>query len=781
MKQKTIEDKYKKLTDIEHILLRPGMYIGSIVDADFDNWYLNPVDNRMVYGKLNYNPGFVKLFDEIVSNSVDEHKRNKKLNMIKVNIDRDKGIIKVWDNGGIPVEIHKEHKQYVPEMIFGDLKAGSNFDDTEERTATGTNGLGAKLNGCFSTYFKVTTADNKNRFEMVWTNNSRNKTKPVITPITQHFTEIEYHPDFTALKTSFTDGNYLKLVKRVYDVAGCNPNINVFLNDEHIKIKSFRQYIGYFHENAVANIIYTEQPNWKIGVGSSDGQFSSIAYVNGAETPDEGSSHVSYIANQLINGIREYIEKKHKIEIRPSNIKQYLKVFIDATIVNPMYSSQTKEKLITDERKFGSICEIDDKVIKQIIESDVVQKIIDWVKAKEMAAEQAELRKLSKDVTKVNPKSIIKLCDANEKLEREKCSLYIAEGDSASKCTRSVGDKRLTGTLPLKGKIPNVSELKASEILENDEIKNIIIALGLTPGVKVNSIKDLRYGKIVILTDQDCLGKDTMVMMADRSYKAISEILPGDMVIGGSGNVRKVTNVIETMKSHYFKCDINGQEVISSLDHKFIVKDRRLVAGFTTPFGNDEWVIEKAQNIMVHKHIVKSEFGNEYELTNKKICKADITLFDITVEEDHTFYVKCGDTNILMKNCDGAGHITGLLLNLFHRFWPELFDLGAIYRFVTPLIKVYKNDKDKSPIEFFSISEYEKWKAKHPDKKGNIRYFKGLGGHKTEDFKSYLSNINNYLYQFKKEDVKDDDLFDLCFSQGKGKADARKVWLDIVE
>ena len=131
-KQKGIEQKYQKLTDIEHVLLRPFMYIGSISPHTGEQYLF---DGEKVWNEeVTYNPGFLKLFDEIISNSVDEHRRNLKLNEIRVTINRDTNTLSIWDNGGIPVEKHPVHKEWIPEMIFSNLKAGSNFDDTEQRT-----------------------------------------------------------------------------------------------------------------------------------------------------------------------------------------------------------------------------------------------------------------------------------------------------------------------------------------------------------------------------------------------------------------------------------------------------------------------------------------------------------------------------------------------------------------------------------------------------------------------------------------------------------------------
>lgn len=139
----SIDQKYQKLTDVEHVLLRPGMYIGSIKTHTEECWV--PQGDEYVLREVTYNPGFLKLFDEIISNSVDEHKRNPKLNRIRATINAHSHEIQIEDNGGIPVEIHGKYNEWIPEMIFSNLKAGSNFDDTEERTVVGTNGVGSVI------------------------------------------------------------------------------------------------------------------------------------------------------------------------------------------------------------------------------------------------------------------------------------------------------------------------------------------------------------------------------------------------------------------------------------------------------------------------------------------------------------------------------------------------------------------------------------------------------------------------------------------------------------
>lgn len=245
MAKKKIEEIYQELTQEQHILKRPGMYVGSIKHHDTEFIFAEE-DRNLKITNVSVVPAFMKLFDEIISNSVDESKKNdSKLNTIKVNIKGDE--ILVWDNGGIPVVVHKETKSYVPEMIFSKARAGSSFDDTEQRTSVGTNGIGAYAVNVFSKIFTVTTCDGKNKFVQVFSENMSKRTKPKITPSTKCHTEISYVPDYERFGMIKLDEPHLMMIKkRVFDIAGCNPNLKIFFNDEQIKFKSFEDYVSLY-------------------------------------------------------------------------------------------------------------------------------------------------------------------------------------------------------------------------------------------------------------------------------------------------------------------------------------------------------------------------------------------------------------------------------------------------------------------------------------------------------------------------------------------------------
>jgi DNA topoisomerase-2 len=178
---KTVEQIYQKKTQTEHILLRPDTYVGSVEKQDDQMWVWNSEKSEMESRYLSYVPALYKIFDEILVNAADNLQRDSKMNTISVEIDKKQGRIKVWNNGkGLPIQIHKEHKVFVPELVFGHLLTSDNYDDTEKKVTGGRNGFGAKLTNIFSTRFTVETANRGKRYKQKWTSNMSRKEKPEI-------------------------------------------------------------------------------------------------------------------------------------------------------------------------------------------------------------------------------------------------------------------------------------------------------------------------------------------------------------------------------------------------------------------------------------------------------------------------------------------------------------------------------------------------------------------------------------------------------------------------
>lgn len=517
---KTIEARYRKLTDVEHALIRPGRYIGSIKPHTTETWvvggYPQVDDGNMVREEITWNPGLIKLFDEVISNSVDESKRDgSNLDTIKVTFN-DAGEITVWDNGGIPVVTHSEHNEPVPTLIFGYLRSGSNFDDTEDSSGTGQNGEGATLTNIFSTSFCVETCDGKKKFKQTWSNNMRSVTKAKISPAegSKGFTKITFTPDYAHLDTKLDEGNIAKLIKRVHDVAGCNPKLKVSLNGERIIIKSFEDYVRLY----TPTFEYEDNGDWQVAVSQSVESFQHVSFVNSTETV-LGGSHVYYVSMQIASELRALISKKYKVDLKPSEIQNHLRIFINARIVNPRYDSQTKENLITEVKEFKTAWAPSERFIKNIFKSDIIKSILIWVEAKAHAAEMEALKELNKDVDKADPRRVEKFSDAIDQLSRHKCELYLTEGDSARKSIQEArGKNPFIGSFALKGKPLNITDCDRSVILDNREIKSILLITGLKIGVQVKSVNQLRFGKIVIMSDQDLDGFHVAALLLNLFY-----------------------------------------------------------------------------------------------------------------------------------------------------------------------------------------------------------------------------------------------------------------------
>ena len=506
--QKNIETKFRKLNEVEHVLLRPGRYIGAITPHTEVTHVYDIASKRMVKKEVTYNPGFLKLFDEVISNSVDHSKTSegKHVDTIRVEVNQKTGEISVYDNGGIPVLKHSEYNQWVPEMIF-ELRAGSNFNDDDQSMLTGQNGEGAALTNIFSKEFIVETCDSKNKFKMKFAENSqvRNPAKVAAAEGAKGFTRITYFPDFEKLGCEFTDDNMTMLMKRVVDVAGLNTHLKVYWNGERIPTRTFKDYVE-LYTGPDADYAYDETEHWKVAVSASDDGFQHMSFVNGTHTK-EGGTHILYAGMQIWERIREFIKKKHKIDVKPSELRQHMTLFIDCSIVNPRYSSQTKENLMTEVKDYKTSWEVPDKMINKIVKSTIIQSILDWAEAKAHQESMKELRKLNKDTSGADPRRVEKFADALEKRDRQKCVLFLTEGDSAAKAVQSGrGKNPYIASFPLRGKPLNVREKDIKRILENEEIKKILIIMGLKLGEKITSITQLRFGKVAFCTDADVDG-----------------------------------------------------------------------------------------------------------------------------------------------------------------------------------------------------------------------------------------------------------------------------------
>ena len=518
-----LQSKYKKLDHREHVLSRPGMYIGSVEEDTYNTWVFCSDTKRMIKKEIRFIPGLYKIFDEILVNVIDHGTRLKsiegsnKLKTIKVTIDRVTGTITVFNDGdGIEVEKHPEHKIYIPELIFGNLLTSTNYDDNEEKIIGGQNGIGAKACNIFSKSFTIETVDasRKKLYHQEFTNNMSENTTPTVKYCAKKpYTSITFVPDYERFKMQVTDGMmmpkdvYDLFVKRCYDVCALtDADVSVWLNGEKLEVKTFERYVDLYlgPKGEHPRVYQRVNDRWEIIASYTDTiGFEQVSFVNGIWTL-KGGKHVDYIVNQITSKICEASSKKKKdADLKPTHVKNFLIVFIKSTITNPSFDSQSKDALTTPMSKFGSRADLDDAFIDKLYKTDLVAKAL-TLSEKNI---QAGLKKTDgKKHTKI--RGLIKLDDANlsGSGRSKECVLILTEGDSAKSTAMSglsVVGRDLYGVFPLRGKVLNVKDITAKKLMENEEIQNIKKIMGLESGKDYKTLDDLRYGRVMIMSDQD--------------------------------------------------------------------------------------------------------------------------------------------------------------------------------------------------------------------------------------------------------------------------------------
>jgi len=515
----SVERIYQKKTPLEHILLRPDTYIGSVQPITEKMWVLDD-NGSIVNREITYVPGLYKIFDEILVNAADNKQRDKKMDTIKIDINPETNQIKIYNNGkGIPVAHHDKEKMYVPTMIFGHLLTSSNFNDEEEKVTGGRNGYGAKLCNVFSTKFTLETAckEYKKDFKQSWANNMSKAGEPKIKEFSgEDFTRVTFYPDLAKFNMETLDKDTMALLsRRAWDIAASARGVKVYLNGKRIPIKNFKDYVDAFikgHEDETGNQIKAiheiSNERWEIAVAVSDGGFKQMSFVNSIATT-KGGRHVDHVSKLMENALTEVLKKKNKsgVQVKPHQIRNHMWVFVNCLIVNPTFDSQTKENMTLQQNQFGSKCTISDKFKTGLTKSGIVESVLAWSKFKQ--DQQLKSKHTAKKTNKL--KGIAKLEDANDAGTKNSldCTLILTEGDSAKTLAvagMSIVGRDKYGVYPLRGKVLNVREASHKQIMENKEINDLVKIIGLQYKKKYDSVDDLktlRYGRLMIMTDQD--------------------------------------------------------------------------------------------------------------------------------------------------------------------------------------------------------------------------------------------------------------------------------------
>lgn len=509
---KKIEEKYQELSEIEHCLLRPGMWIGSTKPEEKDMFVYRYNTGKFEETTLTYVPAMLKVVDEIISNSCDEYRRKDNLGLTKLEVTINKDTITVCDNGGIPVVKHKEAKIYVPEFIFGRLRTSSNYDDNDDRNIVGTNGVGSSITNIFSSSFNVTTCDKKNKITISWKDNMQvvvDHGTP--TKCKDHYTETTFNLDLKRFNVTHIDNDFVDIIhKRCIDAAAANPGLTVIFKANDIetqnwKFKSFDEYLDLYSDYLnLQDKIKFENSLSKAYI--FPGSTIDIGFVNGAECSK--GTHMRTLRSSINQDICDFLTRKDKLkDLSPRSIENKYSVFMNINVSNPEYSSQTKEELTTSVENYSKDEKlkwtIDDRFYRNIEKSEIVELVRDWYRKKLAAEDEKTLRKLNKEASKGLKRSD-KFIPANSRKKAER-ELWIYEGDSAARGLRLGRNPITQGGYLLRGVVPNCLDMTPLQIMKNDCFNDLISILGLKFGDEFD-VSSLNYGKIVISTDADVDG-----------------------------------------------------------------------------------------------------------------------------------------------------------------------------------------------------------------------------------------------------------------------------------
>ena len=615
-----IQDKYKKLDHKEHVLSRPGMYIGSIEEDTYSAWVMDESTGKMAKRDINIVPGLYKIFDEILVNAIDHCTRLKtqeatvnNVKNIKITISRENGEISVFNDGdGIEIITHPIHNIYIPELIFGNMLTSTNYDDQEEKIIGGQNGIGAKACNIFSKSFKIETVDavRKKYYSQTFTDNMSIKSTPTIKAYSKKpFTTITFTPDYERFKTAgLSDDMYSLFIKRCYDICALTESdVNIWLNGTKLDIKTFERYVDLYVGDKAEHPRFYEKINdrWEIvATYSNDIGFDQISFVNGIATL-KGGKHVDYIANQITKKLADLVNKRKKsTNVTQQNIKNYLLVFVKSIITNPTFDSQSKDALTTPMTKFGSKAEVSDKLIEKLSKTAIIDYALNLSETIDAKAAKKTDGKKSARI-----RGLAKLDDANHAgtVKSKGCTLILTEGDSAKSMALAglaeVG-RDSYGVFPLRGKLLNVKDVAIKKLTENEEIQNIKKIMGLESGKVYNNVGDLRYGRIMIMSDQDHDGSHIRGLIMNLFHTCWPSLLnqPGFMTSLLTPIIKVTHNTTKVVKSFYNMVDYEEWLQSTNGGHGFKIKYYK---GLGTSDRRE--AIEYFRNM----HLVKYDYDKE--------------------------------------------------------------------------------------------------------------------------------------------------------------------------
>ena len=530
-KQQYSADSIQALEGMEHVRMRPSMYIGDVGVRGL---------HHLVY--------------EVIDNSIDEALAGH-CNNIEVFINENNSITVSDDGRGIPVDMHKKEGVSALEVVMTKIGAGGKFDKDSYKVSGGLHGVGVSCVNALSDHLKATVFRNGQIYEQEYSRGKALYPVRLIGDTDKRGTEVTFTPD-KSIFTQTTVYNYDTLAARLRELSYLNKGIVIHLTDKRNKddegnditetftssegLSEFVKYLDGTREQLTAGVIAMEGEKNGIPVEVAMVYNTSYAenlhsYVNNINT-HEGGTHLSGFRRGLTTTLKKYADasgmlSKLKFDIAGDDFREGLTAIISVKVQEPQFEGQTKTKLGNREVS-AAVSQAVSEMLTDYLEEHpddakiIVQKVILAAQARHAATKAREM---------VQRKTVMsigglpgKLSDCSE-TDPEKCEIFLVEGDSAGGTAKQGRDREFQAILPLRGKILNVEKAMTHRVFENEEIKNMFTALGVTIGTEEDSkalnLSKVRYHKVVIMCDADVDGSHIATLILTFFFRYMREMV----------------------------------------------------------------------------------------------------------------------------------------------------------------------------------------------------------------------------------------------------------------
>ena len=514
------------LKGLEAVRKRPAMYIGDVSSR-----------------------GLHHLVNEVVDNSIDEALVGY-CDMISVQINKDNSV-SVSDNGrGIPVDLHPVEKRSALEVVMTVLHAGGKFDKNSYKVSGGLHGVGVSVVNALSEWLKVEVRRDGKRYFQEYKRGFPVKPVKEIGKIKrgERGTTVTFFPDPEIFKA--TEFRFDILAERMRELAYLNKNITIKIKDErnggeeetfHFKggLIEFVKYLDSSRQVLHKTVyIEGERDNTPVEIAFqyTDGYSENIfSYVNNINT-HEGGTHLVGFKTALTRTLNNYAYKNNlikegKITLTGDDFREGLTAVISVKVAEPQFEGQTKTKLGNSETKSAVETMVGEKLAEFLEENPpvgkkIIEKCMRAAEAREAARKARDLSRRKNALDNMNLPGKLADCSITDP---EHCEIYIVEGDSAGGSAKQGRDRKFQAILPLRGKILNVEKAKLNRILENNEIRAMISAIGAGLGAEFDHSQS-RYGKIILMTDADVDGSHIRTLLLTFLYRHMKDLITSGKV-----------------------------------------------------------------------------------------------------------------------------------------------------------------------------------------------------------------------------------------------------------